>query len=66
MQIAKQMLHDFRLRASASDQLAHPGNAHGHKRKLHGGEKAVERHEHEYADEPQQKHSGREGPSAAL
>ena len=51
-----------RARESLGHQLAHARETHRDKRELDGGEEAVERHQHENSNKPDQEHSCAEGP----
>jgi hypothetical protein len=56
VEIRKKLLDYFGLSAALGDQLANAREAHGYKRELDGGEETVERHQNEYADQPDQEH----------
>ena len=56
VQVAEQKFHDFCLSVAASHQLPHARDSHRDKRKLHGGEKAVEHDKDQNAGEAQKKH----------
>ena len=57
VKIGEELLDDLGLSASLGHQLANTRKAYGDQRELDGGEEAVQGHQHENSDDPDEEHS---------